>query len=249
MNKKKYIKIINTLTQFILELLLPSSRRYNAKLTKLYNLSSDPTKSSIFQWYYFFKLIFLVRISKIRFNLFNLLNYLDSRGYIKALVCLYITLLIISLWLLNIVLIFDYNTICISPLMSKRKLKGKTLKRSSTKVKTKRKAEKIHIINTDFQTSLIFHILRVILRNVFGCTPDEEVQISKVFSKVGKIWKANGIAFTIKYMKSVRLHCTRYMVGDPLVQREELPIKVSLDGDMFPVILADFKHLFKSQRR
>jgi hypothetical protein len=133
--------------------------------------------------------------------------------------------------------------------MSKRKLKGKTLKRSSTKVKTKRKAEKLHIINTDFQTSLIFHILRVILRNVFGCTPDEEVQISKVFSKVGKIWKANGIAFTIKYMKSVRLHCTRYMVGDPLVQREELPIKVSLDGDMFPVILADFKHLFKSQRR
>lgn len=48
-------------------------------------------------------------------------------------------------------------------------------------------------------------------------------------------------------MKSVRLHVTKYMVGQPLVIRGIVPVKVSLDKDYFPKILGDFKYLFTSE--
>jgi len=78
-----------------------------------------------------------------------------------------------------------------------------------------------------------------------------ENTLGALFGKITKIWKTNGLVFLIKYLKSVRLHCTRYMVGQPLISKENEPVKVSLDKDYFPKILLPWKSLFtsKSERR
>jgi len=48
-------------------------------------------------------------------------------------------------------------------------------------------------------------------------------------------------------MKSIRLHCTRYMVGQPLILKGTIPVKISLDKEGFPILLKSFKHLFTSK--
>lgn len=98
------------------------------------------------------------------------------------------------------------------------------------------------IINTNLQMSKIFKILISILRYISVLSKEEEIAISLFFAKITKIWKACGISFTIRYMKSLRLHVTRFMAGQPLSLPGNVEVKISLDSDHFPKILSPLKH-------
>jgi len=58
--------------------------------------------------------------------------------------------------------------------------------------------------------------------------------------------KKNGLLYTIKYMKVVKLHITRYMCGVPLKSNSSL---VSLDKEYFPKQFLYLKHLVKDNPR
>jgi hypothetical protein len=53
----------------------------------------------------------------------------------------------------------------------------------------------------------------------------------------------NGLAYTIKYMKCVKLHITRYICGKPLKSNSS---NVSLDKDYFPTRFVFLKKLSKT---
>jgi hypothetical protein len=124
-------------------------------------------------------------------------------------------------------------------------------KQTQNKIKTKNNnpIQRLLLADIKFQMSKLYKILIIIFISFFNINKREIASISRLFVKITRIWKSNGLDYTIKYIKSVRLYTTRYMVGDPLVLNEHLPIKVAVDKDMFPKLLSDFKHLVTSSKR
>jgi hypothetical protein len=54
-----------------------------------------------------------------------------------------------------------------------------------------------------------------------------------------------GLIFTIKYFKQIRLHCTRYMCGEPLFVND---LHIGIDKDGFPKRLHFLKPLFDNMK-
>lgn len=88
----------------------------------------------------------------------------------------------------------------------------------------------------DSHLARLYRILISIYDSIFGSSTENIYSVARLFNKIGRLWKTNGMVYTIKYLKSARLHATRYMVGQPLISREHSQIKVSLDKDYFPKI-------------
>jgi hypothetical protein len=68
--------------------------------------------------------------------------------------------------------------------------------------------------------------------------------VKRYLYDVNKLRKVNGLPFTIKYMKAVKLHCTRYMCGQPLLINSSL---VSLTQSGFPTKFLYLKELMSSK--
>jgi hypothetical protein len=69
---------------------------------------------------------------------------------------------------------------------------------------------------------------------------DASQEVSEYISFINKLRKTNGLNFTIKYIKCVRNHITRYICKKPAHQNESL---VSLDKSGFPLRFLYLKKL------
>ncbi|AZT88621.1 RNA-dependent RNA polymerase [Colletotrichum falcatum mitovirus 1] len=76
--------------------------------------------------------------------------------------------------------------------------------------------------------------------NIFG----NDKLVRKFFYDVQKLIDNNGVPFTIRYMKCVKLHITRYISGKPLKSNSSL---VSIDSDYFPNRFLYLKDLVDSK--
>jgi hypothetical protein len=74
-----------------------------------------------------------------------------------------------------------------------------------------------------------FVILERLLKNIFKI--DCFTIIHQYINYINKMRKNNGLAYTIKHMKTVKLHITRYICKTPLKSNSNY---VSLDKDYFP---------------
>jgi hypothetical protein len=75
---------------------------------------------------------------------------------------------------------------------------------------------------------------------VFATTSSSH--LSKITIKLQNLQKYNGTLFAIKHFKACRLHCTRWLCGEPIkVSRD----KISLDKEGFPNLFSDLKPLLK----
>lgn len=67
-------------------------------------------------------------------------------------------------------------------------------------------------------TTLLVLIKRL-TKLIFNYNADYETY--KTVSKINFLLKHNGTKYTVKYMKAVRLHITRYMCGKPLLHNSD----------------------------
>nr|WLK77423.1 RNA-dependent RNA polymerase [Suillus luteus mitovirus 6] len=87
-----------------------------------------------------------------------------------------------------------------------------------------------------------FIILFRLIKVLFNINLYPLLQSLKLFFKGAiKNW---GTIYTIKYWKRVRLHCTRYMCGQPLLSNN---MSIGLDKEGWPKVLSKFKFLADSK--
>lgn len=130
----------------------------------------------------------------------------------------------------------------------KRKLKSKTIssKQKFPFTKEQKLEFKRKRYDSKVQLAKIFRIVRSLFIKLWQVDEQELIDLALFFRKIGTIWNTCGLKFTILYMKLLRLHITKYMVGQPLSFKGTIPIKISLDKDYFPKILSVWKPLFSS---
>lgn len=86
--------------------------------------------------------------------------------------------------------------------------------------------------------------IKLIIRLVKGIFGINHAKVIKLFvTEVYKLWDKNGFEYMIKYMKTVRLHITRYMCGKPLKSNNQ---NVSL-VDGFPTKFLFLKPLMDKE--
>jgi len=64
--------------------------------------------------------------------------------------------------------------------------------------------------------------------------------LNPYFKLFNRMEKNNGIIYTVKFFKQGRLHCTRYMCGNPLLFNK---IKLGIDPDGWPIVFGFLKNL------
>lgn len=95
----------------------------------------------------------------------------------------------------------------------------------------------------------IFRILKSIMKDYFNIDLNYISEVAKLMVKIRVMWSKNGLLFTIRYLKSARLYATRYLAGQPLINKDNLLVKVSLTKDYFPKIFLGIKPLLESSKR
>lgn len=86
-------------------------------------------------------------------------------------------------------------------------------------------------------------IFKRLLALVFPLVGKIQNQLYTFIKFLQKMIKYRGLVFTIKYYKQMRLHCTRYMCGEPLFVND---VRLGIDKDGFPKRLSFIKPLFDS---
>lgn len=77
--------------------------------------------------------------------------------------------------------------------------------------------------------NLIINILVRLIKYIYG--ENLYLIVCKYINFIGNLRKKSGLPYTIKYMKAVKLHITRYMCGKPLLSNKA---GVSLTNQGFP---------------
>ncbi|CAB42654.1 RNA-dependent RNA polymerase, putative [Ophiostoma mitovirus 6] len=85
-----------------------------------------------------------------------------------------------------------------------------------------------------------YQIIRILLIVFFPSIKRQTVILNIFMSKINKMIKNNGTLFTVKYLKELRLHITKYISGEPY--RNSLN-RVSVDKDGFPTLCKELKVL------
>jgi len=99
----------------------------------------------------------------------------------------------------------------------------------------------------NLQLAVIYRIVISLFKAIFQVEDKSIKAIAIIFRKISIIWKTNGLVYTIKYMKAARLHCTRFMVGQPLFLKGNQSVKVAIDKEGFPKIFQGIKYWFTSK--
>lgn len=70
------------------------------------------------------------------------------------------------------------------------------------------------------------HLQKIILTRLLKLTFGHEMSyiVQHFLDTFNSLRKKSGLAYAIKYYKAVRLHCTRYICGQPLMANQDIRI-------------------------